>query len=437
MKERLRKLLERRAKLLSDAKKIQETAVTDKGEARDMTDEEGTEFDRLMEEVDKIDVEARRLESLIRADERGAGFDRPVGRRTDPGEPVDPEDEKRQADDGVVATIERRDGSRVTITRDMAEARYSTTEYREAFRGMLIGEQRTAMQAGDVTKGGAWVMPMQMSMDYIDDLTEMVFVRQFASIEVVTSAGSLGVPTLEALPSAPEWTSEVQTAGPTEDDAMRTGRRVLTPHDLRKEIKVSNRLLRYAANAEGAVRQALVEVVSQAEENGFLNGSGIQRPLGLFVASNAGISTSRDTLSGASNALSADGFITSQMHIRQRHRNNARWIMHRDVLASARKLKDNDNQYIWRRGLEDGQSDRILNSPVHESEFAPNTIANDAYVVIYGDLRYYKIADLATIEIKRLDQPYAGQGKTGFLSESQTDGMPVLEAAFSRMKVGT
>jgi len=55
-----------------------------------------------------------------------------------------------------------------------------------------------------------------------------------------------------------------------------------------------------------------------SQEKAFLTGSGVGRPLGIFIASTSGISTSRDVSTGnSSTAITFDGLIESQVHIEE------------------------------------------------------------------------------------------------------------------------
>ena len=57
------------------------------------------------------------------------------------------------------------------------------------------------------------------------------------------------------------------------------------------------------------------------------------------------------------------------------------------------------------------------------------------YVGLFGDFSHYWIADAEDIRFQYLVEKYAGEGQDGYHIESETDGMPVLEEAFSRVKL--
>jgi HK97 family phage major capsid protein len=56
------------------------------------------------------------------------------------------------------------------------------------------------------------------------------------------------------------------------------------------------------------------------------------------------------------------------------------------------------------------------------------------YVGMLGDFSYYWIADADTFAVQRLMELYALTNQVGLIGRLETDGMPVLEEAFARLK---
>ena len=218
------------------------------------------------------------------------------------------------------------------------------------------------------------------------------------------------------------------------------GKRRLTPHPLAKNIKVSKDLLASAAiSVEGIVRERLAYKFGTVQETAFLTGSGAAQPLGVFTASDHGISTGQDiSTDNTSTAITADGLINAKYGLEAQWlaSPNLRWIFHRDAVSAIRKLKDGDGQYLWVPGLAVDRPDVILNVPVLISEFAPNTFTTLQYVGLIGDLSYYWIAESMSLSIQRLVELGAGTNEDYFIGRMKLDGMPVLEKAFIRVKLG-
>jgi len=130
--------------------------------------------------------------------------------------------------------------------------------------------------------------------------------------------------------------------------------------------------------------------------------------------------------------------INAKFGLKQPYRigTRAKWLFNRTGVKNIRKLKDGIGQYFWEPALKAGEPDRVLDIPVFESEYVPDTWSTGQYVGILGDWSYYWIADSLAVEIQRLDELYAAANKVGFISRIETDGMPVLAEAFVRVKLG-
>jgi len=77
----------------------------------------------------------------------------------------------------------------------------------------------------------------------------------------------------------------------------------------------------------------------------------------------------------------------------------------------------------------------LLSFPFRVSEFAPNTFTTGLYVGILGDFSNYWIADSLAMELQRLVELYAETNQVGLIGRLESDGMPVLEEAFVRVKL--
>lgn len=246
----------------------------------------------------------------------------------------------------------------------------------------------------------------------------------------------MGAPSLDADPADATWTGEITAA--SEDSTMSFGKRELKPHPLKKLIKVSNKLLRLTPDAESLVRERLGYKIGRVQENAFLNGTGSGQPLGVFTASDLGVSTSRDvSTSNEATEIAADNLIECKYKLKGQYWPKAQWVGHRDWVKRVFKLKDSEGQYLWQAGLQAGQPDRLLNFPVNMSELAPSTFTASQYVAVLGDFSQYWIADVLSMLVQRLDELYAATSQTGFIVETHCDGMPVLAEAFVRSKMGT
>jgi HK97 family phage major capsid protein len=179
------------------------------------------------------------------------------------------------------------------------------------------------------------------------------------------------------------------------------------------------------------------------EEKAFLTGNGTGQPLGVFTASASGISTARDVTAATTTSFTADNLIDMKYSLKQGYQQDAAtaWVLSRTAVKLARKLKvasttgGNDLEYIWQPGITGGAPDRILDIPYYMSEYAPATFTTGLYVAVLGCFRFYKIAQVQEMMIQRLVELYSGTNEIGFIARRWVDGAPILEEAFSRLKL--
>ncbi len=404
-----RELLERRAGLVSQARAILDGAEeADRG----LDAEETAQYDALMSDALDLGERAKRIrqqEALT------AEMDKSVNEPVKP----DPGDDTPEAH----------------AARWLEEGRKKVGHFLRNWEGGTgTLELRALMSASDIY-GGYLVTPMQFVQDMIQAVDDLTFVRQWATIQQVANAESLGAPSLDNDPADPTWTSELLTG--SEDSTMSFGRRELTPHPLAQRIKVSRKLLRQVPSIEALVRDRLAYKFSVVEENAFLNGDGNGQPLGVFVASDNGISTGRDVSDGnTTTEIRFDNLINVKYTLKSQYWARARWMFHRDGVKIISKLKDGNGQYLWRESVRAGEPDMALGFPVGISEFAPNTFTTGLYVGLLGEWSNYWIADAMSMDIQRLVELYAVTNQVGFIARLEADGMPVLEEAFVRVKLG-
>ena len=428
----IRELLERRAGLISQARGILDTA---EGEDRGLSQEEQNQYDALWKDVQDLTERIQRAEQQSEAERAMA---EPYEQGTRPAPDDGDGDEDREA-----PRPEFRSRGMVSMGEDLdlePVERLLTPEYQRAFRSWLrrkpgkrLGEEEErALQADADIYGGYLYAPVQFVDSLIAAVDDLVYIRQWATVYAVTDGESLGAPSLDNDPADPTWTSELLIG--SEDSTLSIGKRELNPHPLAKYLKVSRKLMRKVPSVEGLVRARLAYKFSVVAENAYQNGSGANQPLGVFTASDDGISTGRDVSTGnTTTEIQFDGLIEAKYTLKPQYWPKARWVFHRDGQKQVAKLKDGNGQYLWRESVRVGEPDRVLGFPTFMSEYAPNTFTTGLYVGLLGDFSFYWIADSLQMEMQRLDELFAATNQVGFVGRLESDGMPVLEEAFVRV----
>lgn len=415
MSDRLKALREERSVLVTQMR-----AITDKADAekRDLTAEEAIEHGKIYDQIAgkraMIDVEERKLQ-LARED----------------------------ADDAARAEEARQRAARERgETADDGEDPEIRAARIKAFRSFLMGGSRSlssdeirALSVTPDTSGGFTLAPQEFVAELVKALDNQTFIRPMATIYPVTNSNGLGAPSLDNDPADADWTTELATG--SEDSTMSFGKRELKPHPMAKRLKVSKQLLRTSGlPIDAIIRARLAYKLGITQEKAYLTGTGNQQPLGLFTASNDGISTGRDVSTGnTTTSIQFDGLQEAKWSLKVGYWNKASWLFHRDAGKQVSKLKDGDGQYIWRESVRAGEPDTLLGRPYMISEYAPNTFTTGLYVGLLGDFSNYWICDLLDVQIQVLTELYAETNQNGYIARYEGDGMPVLEEAFARVKL--
>lgn len=440
----IKQLSEERAEIIAKARKINDEHAGADGK---LAAEHQKAFDEAMAAAGEKATAIARLKSL-EAEEAslqlpsGAGVPTP-----NPGKPFG-----AAGGDGAKTQLAIRAGLRGEngkLKYDLVDAgERGQREYQAAFskylklgaQAMSTGEM-AALRSDDASQAGYLVSSEQFAAGLLKTVDDMVFVRQLATIETVREADTLGVRRRTAKANTFDWTTELSLG--TADATLAYGKKVLTPHPLTGRIKVSRDLIRRSIQpVDAIVNEEFARDSGEKMEDGYLLGNGNNRPLGVFVASTDGISTARDVLTGSATNFTADQLIAAKYTLKQQYRNGgeragARWLFHRDGISKIAQLKDANNQYLLQpnRGLTGDEFDKLLGYPVDESERAPNTFTTGLYVGLLCNWSVgYKIADALDMEVQVLDQLYAETNEIGYIGRLKTDGMPVIEEAFVRLK---
>lgn len=433
MKTTILELRQKRAKLIADARALNDKVQADK---REFTTEEQNNWDAMMNEADKLRSTVEREERMLGAE---ADLGEPITASTRPatnergggGQQIEFRSRSMRGTQEQDPTW--RDQPEWRKLMRTGEASYNTA-FRSFLRGQPASPELRALQADLDTQGGYLMTPIQMVDRIIQAVDDAVYMRQWATVFAVPNADSLGIPTLENDPADADWTTELATG--SEDSTMSFGRRDLKPHPLAKRIKISRKLLMKVPNIENFTIGRMAYKFGISQERAFLVGTGAGQPLGVFTASTDGVPTTRDvSTDNTTTAVTTDGLINAKYSLKGQYWASARWLAHRDFYKMVAKLKDGDGQYLWRESVRVGEPDRLLGLPAAMSEYAPSTFTTGQYVAIVGDFANYWIADSMAMEMQRLVELYAETNQVGFIGRLDTDGAPTLGEAFARVKL--
>jgi len=188
-------------------------------------------------------------------------------------------------------------------------------------------------------------------------------------------------------------------------------------HKLASLVRLNNSFVSdNAFDIEKYLLNAFARRFGRAEEAAFLNGAGVDEPMGLLSNSGAEVGVTAAS-------MTYDDVVKLYFSLKSEYRTNAVFLMHDDTAMALRTLKDSAGSPIW-----SAQNDTIFGKPVITSPSMPLPTSG-AKPIAFGDLSYYWVIERQPITIKRLNERYAVQGQIGFTAYERLDGRLILPEA--------
>ena len=289
----IQELIEKRAKAWEAAKNFLDSHRTEKGV---LSAEDGATYDRMEQDITDL---TREIDRLNRQKEIEEKLSQPMNR---------PITEKPMA--GGMPEEKKGRGSE-------AYKNAMLTALRSNFRRVS-----NVLQEG-VDADGGYLVPEEYDRRLIDVLNEENIMRGLAT--KITTSGEHKINIAATKPAA-AWIEEggALTFGDATFDQT-----LLDAHKLHVAIKITEELLYdNAFNLESYIITEFGKALANAEEDAFLNGDGVGKPLGLFAATGGG--QIQNTLTAA---IKSDDILDLIYGLKRPYRKNASFIINDKNLA--------------------------------------------------------------------------------------------------------
>lgn len=396
----IQEMLNKRAQAWDAAKKLLDEKTDENGK---MTAEDAAAYDRMEAEIQEMTDQIGRMQ---RAEAMDKAMDEPV----------------RNALSGKPGQHKKEGG-----TGRASEA------YNDAFmRWMRVGnsgvtpEIRNALQVGTDTEGG-YLVPEEFEKRLIMALEEENIFRRLAT--VIKTNGERVIP-METARGEAAWVEE-EALKPESDAAF--GQIRIGAHKLATRMKISEELMQDSAfDMNSYIAANFGRRMGDKEEEAFFTGDGIGKPLGILAASGG---AEVGVTAAAANEITFDEVIGLYHSLRTPYRRKAVFMISDATAMMLRKVKDGNQQYIWQPSVTTDRPDMLFGRPVYTSRFMP-TAQTGAKVMLFGDFKYYWIADRTTRTFQRLNELYAENGQIGFIATQRVDGKLILPEAVKVLKMG-
>ena len=325
-------------------------------------------------------------------------------------------------------TSEPLTGKPVTGTQDKAKTGRASAEYKQSMIDALRSNFRRVsdvLQEG-VDADGGYLVPEEYDTRLIEGLKEENIFRGISTI--IKTGGERKINIAASTPAA-AWIEEggALTFGDATFDQIN-----LDAHKLHVAVKVTEELLYdNVFNLENYIMDKFSKALANAEEDAFLNGDGVGKPLGIFAATGGG---QVGVTAASTTAITSDEVINLIYALKRPYRKNAKFIVNDQTLSVLRKLKDGNGAYMWQPSLQIGEPDSLLGYPIYTSAYVPTILAGKP-VIAFGDFSYYNIGDRGVRSFQELKELYAGNGMIGYVAKERVDGKLVLPEAVQILKM--
>jgi HK97 family phage major capsid protein len=287
-------------------------------------------------------------------------------------------------------------------------------------------ELHNALQVGADSEGG-YLVPDTYEYQLLEALGDYNIVRPVAHI-FRTGPGDRKIPIVASKGTA-SWVDE-EGLIPESDDSF--GLLSLSAYKMGTMIKVSEELLVDSVfDLSSYFIREFSRRLGEKEEQAFLTGTGIGRPMGIFHATQGG-EVGKTTASAST--ITIDELIDLYYSLKQAYRGRAMWMMNESTVKLIRKLKDGNGNYIWSPGIKEGEVDMLMGKRVLTSVNI-DEVAAGASTIAFGDYSNYWVADRQGIIFRRLNELYATTGQVGFLATKRCDGRLIMREAVKILKM--
>jgi HK97 family phage major capsid protein len=272
-----------------------------------------------------------------------------------------------------------------------------------------------AQSAQQGSKGGYFVPETMVGMIEIARL-EHGSVRQVAEIIRTGSGNPLTWPTVD------DTTVEGRLVGEnvarTATDIGTIGKTTWGAYTISSDIiKVPFELMEDSVfNVVSLVTDLMGERLAHKEGELFTTGTGVGQPQGIVTGAGAG-----NTTAGAT-AITLNELHNLAHTVGTYYRRRGAYMMHPSIIKYVMQLVDGTGQFLWQPSVQLGVPDRFRGYSVYENEEMQSTVTTATKTAIFGELAKYKIRDVGSIRISRLNELYAGNAQIGFVAHTRVDG---------------
>ena len=391
-----------RAKLVADARQIQDTADAAK---RQVTAEELVSQKKMLADIADFDGRIGVAEDLDKAT-----------RMT--GAPASQGDGKQTKDEFAALQSE----ARQAYIRDGVQG--LSHEQSQALRSSfaaLGSEEKRALSAVGGAAGGFTVAPDASFFGQVMSAMKFFGGVEAAGAEVLNTDTGADLPFITNDDTANTGTIIGESASHANGTDVTFGVKKLGAYLYStKIILVPWQLLQDASiDIEAFLAGKFAERLGRIRNTHFTTGTGVGQPEGIVT----GISVGRQAATENSTSVPMDDLLRLEHSIDPAYRGmpSVGYMMADATALAVRLLKDGNGRYLWQDSLQVGAPARLNGYAVTINNDMP-ALAASAKPIAFGAFNHYKIRNVRGFSFVRLSELYAANGQVGFMAFLRSDG---------------
>lgn len=334
-------------------------------------------------------------------------------------------------------------------------------EYAHAFEAYLrkgyasMGSKDRKSITEGVDNSGGFFVPDDFILEIIKKTATMAKVRSLAKVRS-TGRDLVKMPRVNYT-TDDKYTSGVRITWTGETPSSSTAHRVTDPVSGEINIPINtamasilvslNQLEDSAFDTLSYVSDFMSEAYALGEEDSFINGNGVNRPMGILGQTSITAETPGIVLSGTNAVLTTSGDAHEGARLNDvyyglpsQYRSNAVWLSDSPTLNLADDLVDAQDRPILRdlatSSMALAEPVTLKGRPYYVSEFMP-TPATDSFSLLFGDFKSYEIFDRVGLSIKRFDELYSETNFVLMLARKRLGAYLTKPFAMRVLKLGT
>lgn len=388
----------------------QQKEITDKAHAekRSLTPEEEKRWNDFDADFEKLDAEIKREE---KEQKREAEFSKPV-----------------ETIEGKESKISKREALQELIKKggkDLSE------EVREVLYSDLSAEARA--QATSPDSAGGYLIPTELANEIIKSLKDYGGIRSIARVVPTASGNGINWPTLNDTANTGSWIGEnTQASGSN----LTLGQKSIAAFKATSGVfLIPTELLEDSVfDIQGFIREAAAERIGRLENAAFVNGDGSSKPEGFLRQATAAGNLA------AKNAITTDEIINLVHSIDPAYRRlGCHFVFNDTTFKVIRKLKDDNDLYIWQMGdIRTGAPSTLLGHQyIVEQDMPSLDGTGDVKPIAFGNFQKFLIRDVSSLRMKNLVERYADYDQIGVIAFHRTDCELLDTAAVKYLRTPT